>query len=65
MPDPVKDICEELTDALPANVDLRDALMAAGMLAAGLALLARPDDRAEFSDVFCDTFRKSLGLDLN
>ena len=54
-----------LTGALPEEVDQRAALIALGLVTAGVVCGAEPGDRSELVEAFCKLLRESVAQELN
>lgn len=65
MSDTANDIMRSLLEALPAEADARDELVALGAVTAGVIITTEPEERAKLVDSFCSTLRKHVAGELN
>lgn len=62
-----KTIARALSNALPAQADARDELIALGLVATGVICQTPLEGRAELVDTFCTLIRKgtAIAADMN
>lgn len=60
-----KAIMQSLIEALPAEADARDELVALGSIASAIINTTEPGGRADLVECFCDTLRKGVAMELN
>lgn len=61
----IKDIAEDIADALPEDGSVRDELIALALVATGIIQNTPESGRADLVDIFCGTVRRSSAPDLN
>lgn len=59
------DIASSLASALPEDADVRDELIALGMVTTGVICATPHEDRAELVDTFCKMLRIGVAGELH
>lgn len=61
----IVDIASALAQALPEDGDIRNEIVAVGMLATALIADSKIEERAGLVEYFCATLRKSVASEMN